>query len=191
MAIKFSHPFFSKAILTNIEILTTQYNTLATYFDSLQNQIDNASVKYTNLKEKEKQHQTKQEILGKDYIDLGNQFQTTNELFCFGLGALLLDEMRMGGLKDVLSIEKFITETLGIKESGASIKTLELLYLNEALQSGMKSDAVKKLRGIRPDLFFSHKHDNIWGCLNLKNQDFNDYCSAIKDFAEQLDRINK
>lgn len=191
MAIKFSHPFFSKMILNDIEILTSQYKALADHFSSLQNKIDNAATKYGNLGQKEKLHKAKEEVLGKDYIDLGNQFESTKELFCFGLGAVLLDEMRLGGLKNVLSIERFITETPEIKDSAASQKALELLYLNEALQYGMKSDAAIKLKQQRPDLFSSHKHDNIWGCLNLKDQDFIDYCDSIKEFAAQVDKAKQ
>ncbi len=188
MAIKFSNPFFKEEILTDIEMLTTQYKALDDYFSSLQNKIDIASKKYVGLDAKEKTHQANQEVLGKDYIDLGNQFESTKELFCLGLGAILQDALRLGGLEDIISIGNFITQNPGGKDSKTSLKILELLYLCEALNRGMKADAVSKLKKVRPDLFSSHKHDNIWGCLNLKERDFIDYCNAIKEFAEQIDK---
>ena len=129
MAIKFSHPFFSKMILTDIEMLTTQYKALTDYFSSLQNKIDIASKKYVGLEPKEKAQQAKQEVLGKDYIDVGNQFEFAKELFCLGLGAILQDALRLGGLEDIISIENFVTQNPWVKDSKASRKILELLYL--------------------------------------------------------------
>ena len=173
-------------IFTDIEMLSTQYKVLSDYFSLLQRKIDDAASKYTDLALKEKMHQAKQEVLGKDYIDVGNQFETTKELFCFGLGAILKDALRLGGLGDIASIEDFLTQKPEIK---SAIKIVEFLYLCEALNNGMKDDAVPKLRKLRPELFFDHKHDNIWGTLNLKDRDFIDYCSAIKEFARQVDKI--